>query len=442
MLKRFCWCAALVLQSCSWAFAQIPFQPLPDFGFGGTAAEVGPNGAIVGSAVTDASFFLEPVVWESVTSEPIVLPTDGLGGYAVAINNSGVVVGTKFLPVGSGGTPVVWIEGVATDLPTLGEGGNALDINDAGQIVGFVNSNEEQLPALWQNGQLRLLTIPSFGQPSDILYGYASSINNAGDITGTLRVAFGSDSIALRWSGDTQAVSTLGPNTWLETRAVNSNNVGNVLINGYFDPNGTFELALLRGQSQIERLSSPVPFMPVWGTALNENDLAVGYYGDFSTGRYFLKALAWQAGRRIDLELPEGFAWALPSGVGEDGSVVGYISDGVSGVSIPGFWKVPPTNVAPTMIVPAPAEAPAGSTATISGRLMNRQTQRPVANQVVRMRSGGADFVARTDQNGRYTLRMPVPRGMRRNSTMRVDVSFPGTSRLQRSVGTTALRVR
>jgi uncharacterized membrane protein len=109
---------------------------------------------------------------------------------------------------------VVWIDGTPLELPTLGEGGSASDINDAGQIVGRVFLGEGSLPSLWTAGELKVLPLPTFGEVGDVLYASADRINSAGEIIGTVRVAFGSDSIALRWSNG--QVRTVTSNTWKE----------------------------------------------------------------------------------------------------------------------------------------------------------------------------------------------------------------------------------
>ncbi|MFX9181145.1 hypothetical protein ABTN76_20545, partial [Acinetobacter baumannii] len=54
---------ALALTTASATFAQVKFNPLPDFGFGGTAYRRNLAGTVVGCAVTDAQFKTEPVVW-------------------------------------------------------------------------------------------------------------------------------------------------------------------------------------------------------------------------------------------------------------------------------------------------------------------------------------------------------------------------------------------
>ncbi len=161
LLTRIQLLSALLLMSQP-CMGDVKFNALKDFGFGGTASNINSAGVIVGSAVIDEEFRTEPVVWNSRNDSPVTLSTEGLGGAAVAVNNVGVIVGFRNVPVGAGSDPVAWIDGVPLVLPTLGEGGFASDINDAGQIVGRVFVGTGSVPALWTDGELTVLPIPSF----------------------------------------------------------------------------------------------------------------------------------------------------------------------------------------------------------------------------------------------------------------------------------------
>lgn len=440
MLYRFSMIFAMLLLLQQSVAGQVRFEPLVDLGFGATANDINGNGVIVGSVVADASLRQQPAIWENAQATPVQLPSGGLGGFAIAANDIGQVVGAINLEVGAGNTPALWDLGVLIDLPTLGEGGAAQDINNAGVIVGYVNSSGSQLPAVWEAGELRLLPLPEFGEPGDQFVGSANSINSNGEITGTLKIAFGSDSIALRWIGD--SVSTVGLARWLETRAVDSNDQGSALINGYFDPNGSFELAIFRGENDIQFLPSPNEYSPVWGTALSPNEIAVGYFGDFTDGIYRLRAVAWVNGALESLELPEGFRWSLPIGVSSDGTVVGYISDGLTGNSIAGFWKIGLESQEPTTLRTAVASGLPGATVNLTGRLINRTTRLPIRNAIVTMNHGGRELSARTNAAGRFSMRITIPPKQPSKTNMRMEIYFHGTNQLQPSKANATVQVR
>ncbi|MFM7806701.1 MAG: hypothetical protein ACKPEA_02070, partial [Planctomycetota bacterium] len=68
--------AALVTTT---ALADVPFQPLADFGKGGTPIDVNADGVIAGTlrAADDSKYV--PVIWQTPTSTPTVLPTTDEG---------------------------------------------------------------------------------------------------------------------------------------------------------------------------------------------------------------------------------------------------------------------------------------------------------------------------------------------------------------------------
>jgi hypothetical protein len=86
---------------------------------------------------------------------------------------------------------------------------------------------------------------------------------------------------------------------------------------------------------------------------MSRTGVVCGYFltSDPTTGLPRWKGVAWANGANTTsatvLELPSGMAWAFPWGAGSNGVVIGEISDGQSGLSIPGYWAVP---VTPTML--------------------------------------------------------------------------------------------
>lgn len=320
------------------AVAQVKFNTLPDFGFGGVAYDANEAGTIVGLAVIDASHRLEPAVWNSKLAAPTTLPTRGFGGFATAVSESGIVVGSRYVEAGSGTVPVLWLNGNYQELETLGEGGGALDVNDAGQVVGYVNAAGGTLPAIWEGGKLSVLPTLPIGSAGDILNGSANSINALGHVVGTVKVAFGSDSLALKWVN--KQVSLTGLTDWIETRGVKVNAAGDTLINGYFGPNGSFALATYSASGQPTTLPLPSEYSTLWGTGFSSNGVVVGFYREAISGVAPLRPIAYRNGVIEPLELPAGAMWAFPLNVTDEGTAVGYVSDGVSGNSIPGYWSL------------------------------------------------------------------------------------------------------
>jgi hypothetical protein len=393
------WSVCLILLMTSQAgLADVKFNALKDFGFGGTASGINSRGVIVGSAVVDAEFSLEPVYWKSREEAPVLLPSDGSGGGATAINNNGLIVGYKLF--GSLSTPVIWIDGVVIDLPTLGDGGYPLDINDQGHVVGAVYVGTSVLPALWKNGELTVLPVPPSDSAGDVISAAASRINSSGEIIGTVRYA--SDSSAVRWSGGN--VRSIVVNSWQETRGIGISDAGDVLVNGYLDGTGSFfSLGTLSSKSVPASLATPLFALGVWGNDYSSNGIAAGYSLFSSDGVSTLRASAWREGSLEHLELPIGAIWAFPLGVSNEGTVVGSVSDGVSGVSLAGYWQLSTDIVDVAPLAAAPTEEVLLSASVRSGKSV-------VAGRSVQFTVAGTKVgSATTDKAGKATLKYKVP---------------------------------
>jgi hypothetical protein len=71
---------------------------------------------------------------------------------------------------------------------------------------------------------------------------------------------------------------------------------------------------------------------------MSRTGIPCGYYWDFGGGDFQLKGVAWPGGNFASLGLPSGQRYAFPLGVGSNGVVIGNVTDGISGVGIPGVW--------------------------------------------------------------------------------------------------------
>ena len=330
--------AAAVAATSSSALADIPFTPLADFGLGGSPFDVNAAGVIVGGVrvETGPGPYL-PVFWPTSASAPVELPTVN-GGYAVAINSIGDIVGTEFQPAGVYGIAILWSNGTRTELPDLGEGAFAVDINEAGVIAGNVIVNGEYRAARWVDGELEVLPLPPFDVGGGELWSVANSINSAGVITGTIQAPAGTPSAALRW--DFEGVSFV-QSDGLETKGISVNNQGGVLINGYFDGGFNRAPGIVDADGTVTVLPIPDGLFGGAATAMGRNGIAAGYYyGSGPSGVFQIKAAAWPNGEFTPLAMPEGQRFAFPGAVGMNGMVFGGATDGVTGVSIGGFWQL------------------------------------------------------------------------------------------------------
>jgi hypothetical protein len=392
--------AALV----SAAAADVPFQQLADFGMGGAPYDVDPAGRIVGAVRVDGNQPYVPVIWNSPTASPVVLPNVN-GGYAYAINSSGDIVGNEFQVSGVYGTPVLWVNGTErVVLPDLGEGGYATDINESGVIIGNVISKGNYLAARWVNRQLEVLAVPEFETPDGIVWTLANSINSSGDITGTVRgmAGSGTPSAAVRW--DAEGNVSVVPSEGDETKGVSIDNLGAVLINGYFG--GLRAPALVQPSGSVTVLNVPANlFAGATALTMSRNGIAAGYYYDNIDGNFVIKGVAWLDGVFTPLAMPAGQRYAFPSGVGNNGLVFGSATDGVTGRSVPGFWALPVQN---SFVQPLMASGAPGQTVELSA-VSRRGTVANVGHSMA-MRVGGT-MVGRsiTDAQGRARLSFTIP---------------------------------
>jgi Dockerin type I domain len=403
---------SVALLGLSGAHADVPFQPIADLGFGASVYDVNAAGSIVGIVRTSSGLNV-PAVWSSATATPTALPTDGRGGFASAINSNGEVVGQTFSASGSGGTPTVWRGGVRVQLPDLGGGGDARDIGESGEIVGYVYGDGGALRAArWVKDVLEVLPIPAFGNPGDSVWSSAESINSSGIITGTVRVAWdstgqaGSDSLAIRWdNGAVRACTSQG----LETKGLSVDNLGNILLNGYFTATGG--PAVARADGTLVQLPLIGSSYVVRATAMSRSGIVCGYYlgSDPTTGRPLWKGAAWSNGTATTaataLQLPTGMAWAFPWGVGNNGVVIGEVSDGVSGIAIPGYWAL---DLAPAMLTASDTSGARGQVVELAATSM-RGTAKNVGHSVSVTVNGIAAGQAVTNANGVAKIAFTIP---------------------------------
>jgi Dockerin type I domain len=391
--------AALAVATPS-ARADVPFQPLADFGLGCAPSDVNASGVIVGAVRVDRATGgpYVPVIWQTTESVPTELPSVE-GGYATAINSNGDIVGTEFQPAGVYGVPVLWTNGERFVLPDLGEGGYAVDLNDAGVIVGSVISKGNYRAARWVNRELELLPIPDFDAGGAVIWSFAQSINSLGVIAGEVRAPSGTPSVALRW--DSEGVAAI-PSGGLETRGIAIDNLGGIAINGYFDGGATRAAAVVRPDGVVEVLPGGS------ATTMSRSGLVAGYYYTSSeSGVFQIKAVAWPNGVFTPLEMPAGQRYAFPSGAGNNGFVFGSATDGVTGTSVGGFWDV---GVEQSSLRAASAAGAPGQTVQLSVESF-RASGANVGHSVAARIDGALVAQGVTDSTGRAQLAVTIPSG-------------------------------
>jgi len=385
------------------SFAAVPFRPLPDFGFGGSPYDVNAAGRIVGAVrVSDDAGPYVPVVWDSATATPVVLPNVN-GGYAVAINSNGDIVGTEFQAAGPYGVPVLWSNGQRVELPDLGEGGYANDINESGVIIGLVIVNGEFRAARWVAGELEVLPLPEPSGVTGVVWSLANSINSAGTIVGTVQAPLGTPSAAVRW--DAGGVTVI-PSPGLETKGISTDNLGNVLINGYFGADPRRVPALVQPDGSVRTLDVPAEFLSgAVSTAMSRNTIVAGYYYGSGPEGFRIEAVAWPNGVFTPLEMPAGQRYAFPLGVGNNGIVFGYATDGITGRSVPCLWDL---ELPSPSLTASSASGTRGQAVQISAT-SQRATRKNVGHSVELRVNGAAVGRGITDAQGVVRFAYTIP---------------------------------
>jgi hypothetical protein len=397
--------AAALAALVSSANADVPFQQLADFGLGGSPSDVNASGVIVGSVrvARETGGSSVPVYWPTPTSAPVELPS-AEGGYALAINSSGDIVGAEFQPAGVYGVPVLWTNGERIVLPDLGEGAYATDINEAGVIVGSVIVKGNYRAARWVNRELELLPVPEFQTEDGVVWSLAESINSSGVITGTVRspIGSGTPSAALRW--DDKGVSLI-ESGGLETKGIAIDNLGGVVINGYFDGGSSRAPAVVQPDGFVNILAVPADlFAGASATTMSRSGVVGGYYYGDVNGGFGIRAVAWPNGVFTPLEMPAGQRYAFPSAVGMNGMVFGGATDG-NGSSVGGFWQL---EIEQNFLRSTPVSGARGQTVELSAESL-RASGANVGYSVAARVDGSLVGQAITDSNGRARMSFTIP---------------------------------
>ncbi len=224
-------------------------------------------GQVVGEANTPTSSGIYyDVLWNNGT----VTKAGGAGGdHLSGINDLGQAVGT------SSGQAIMWSNGVMTNLGSLGAPLDVRAINNTGQAVGYSNFGtlSPQHATEWINGKAIDLGGVDIGGLGAVVYSYANSINNLGQIVGGSSTGYGApfiNSHATLWNNSKiiDLNSLLDATTlsegWMLWQASGINDKGQIVGGAYNTITNAADVFLL-----TEVAAVPVP-SAIWlfGSAL------------------------------------------------------------------------------------------------------------------------------------------------------------------------------
>jgi len=253
----------------------------------------------------------------------------------------------------------------------------------------------------WVNRVLQLLPLDT-EQIGEVGSSIAESINSSDVISGTIRKPESTESLAVRWDADGIKPAL---DNGLETKGISIDNLGGVLVNGYFDGGYSSQPARVLPDGTLDILTAPAGFT-YYGLAMSRTGVVTEYYFDNSSENaeeWGLKAVAWVDGEFTALELPAGNRHAIPLGVGINGVVIGSVSD-ASGTSTPGFWQLP---VQETVLQSGSLTAAPGQ--TIQLRTMSSRASGVNVGQSVQVRFAGQLRRTVTNAKGVASMLFTIP---------------------------------
>ncbi len=281
----------------------------------GTYSEPSPDGT--GATVS------APAFWQNGAPTPLlpyaqVSPGSWFGG---GLNNGGVVAGYSeqvVTPGFLGAVPAFLQNGTQSllALPGTDTGGYASGINDSGQIVGqtWGSDTTQSHAVLWQNGTFQIL--PALPGESTAA---AVAINNSGLIAGESN-AQATDEQAVIWqNGVVSALPTVSGEVSSSVSSVNAAGAvtGTVTLAGA-------DHAAVWQNGGITLLAAPVGYTNCSAFGLNDDGQIVGIAAAASGN---VHAVLWQNGTVTDLNslLPANSGWVLEYAVAinDAGQIIG-----------------------------------------------------------------------------------------------------------------------
>lgn len=220
-----------------------------------------------GTTLTYETTLIPPPYAFTITD--LGVPPGGTNSSAVAINNPGQVILT------SGSNMYVWQNGTTTPLPVpAGNLAYARDINDAGQIVGSMSQSAKSLPILWEGDSLHVLPVGEGGE------GIAYAINDGGQVVGYVTDAQGKMRPSA-WIGDSLWLVKTAPG-YPMGYASDVNNAGQIVgVAGPYSPvqNMAPYHAFTYDPATDDARSFGVFNLNSFAYAINEAGQIAGWYG-------------------------------------------------------------------------------------------------------------------------------------------------------------------
>jgi probable HAF family extracellular repeat protein len=286
------------------------------------------------------------VIWQSSEPHYTILGTISEGitldSVVYCINNSGVAVGESFENTKSGGheVPVMFTPNGIVDLGVKNAtSGYATGINNAGQVVGdllYYTPFEAIQAFLYQNGVMTLLgyPVPTIG------YSQALAINDNGVVVGAAQFARHVARHAASYAnGAWTDLGAIGPSSTFEAFATSVNDSG--VIVGVWQ-NGNQGGVFIYQNGQISDLQAPNrPGEP------HINNAGQIVYGDF-----IYQNGGWQDIN--DLDLGDGWKFWVAYGINNHGTILGTMFRVSNGVTINRFGLLTPVSSNPAQLSRTP----------------------------------------------------------------------------------------
>lgn len=268
--------------------------------------------AVVGLAACSAVVLAVPVYH--------VEDIGSLGGgqsWAYDINDAGQIVGS-YQPGSGNSYAFLFDNDVFTNISGASDG-VATAINNSGVAVGYAGGS--RFAFKWSGGVFTNLGLNGANDTS-----YAYGVNDSGNITGYRHLVGGGETAFL----SDHVPSDLGTDGGTLSQGYAVNNNGNVV--GYFrksDLNQAFFYS-----SQTGTFSNLATGVESYALSINENDAAAGYA---KSGGVF-RAVTWSSGAMTVLAGSAAYSESRANHISDDGTVVGWVADAVSGRHHAALW--------------------------------------------------------------------------------------------------------